>query len=267
MSTLPLITPEWPAPVGVGAAMSTRQGGVCAAPFDSLNLRPAGLDAPGASPVNTGDQSFGTAQNITRWQTAIGVRPVFLRQVHGCAVANLDEPHEQFPTADAAVTTRTDIACTVLVADCLPVLFTDQRGRAVAAAHAGWRGLAAGVLEATVAALCRAAACRPGDVVAWMGASIGPAAFEVGEDVLQAFGVGQPGGAPMALFLEATRPDGSPRWKADLPGLALLRLQAAGLSQVSASGLCTVSDPSRFFSFRRDGLTGRMAASVWRVRA
>ena len=285
MSSLPLIIPDWPAPGGVGAAMSTRQGGVSKAPFDSLNLRPAGLDAPGATTWESADLALHIAQNIARWHEAIGVRPVFLRQVHGCVVADLDQFNgspsgdsaaldtagaqthpTQFPMADAAVTTRTDIACTVLVADCLPVLFTDRRGRAVAAAHAGWRGLAAGVLEATVAALCRAAACAPGDVVAWIGASIGPSAFEVGEDVLQAFGAGQPRGVPLSLFVHAPRPDGSPRWKADLPGLARARLGAVGVAQVSNSGLCTASDPSRFFSFRRDGLTGRMAASIWRGR-
>jgi copper oxidase (laccase) domain-containing protein len=117
-----------------------------------------------------------------------------------------------------------------------------------------------------VAALCRAAACAPEDVVAWIGASIGPSAFEVGEDVLQAFGAGQPRGVPLSLFVHAPRPDGSPRWKADLPGLARARLGAVGVAQVSGSGLCTASDPSRFFSFRRDGLTGRMAASIWRGR-
>jgi len=280
MHALPLIIPDWPAPCTIGAAMSTRRGGVSRSPFDDLNLRPSGLNTVGAAPEALAE----SAENIARWQAAIGVRPVFLQQVHGREVANLDGFSEhgwgsaapsdaaaskggqvRFPIADAAVTTRTDIACTVLVADCLPVFLTDSQGRAVAAAHAGWRGLGAGVLEATVAALCRAATCEPGDVVAWLGPCIGPSAFEVGEDVLQAFGLSR-GGEPSALFAFAPRVDGTQRWKADLAGLAQARLRVAGVTRISASGLCTVSDPLRFFSFRRDGLTGRMAASIWRGR-
>ena len=267
MSALHLITPTWPAPAGVGAAMSTRLGGISMSPFDSLNLRPSGLDAAGTGV----DDPARTATNIQRYAAALGVRPVFLRQVHGYRVFNLDEQgvdeqvagaSDQYPTADASVTTRTDVACTVLVADCLPVLFTDRQGRAVAAAHAGWRGLAAGVLEATVDALCRAVDCPPSAVLAWLGPCIGPSAFEVGADVLQAFGA-----APNQLghrFAHAPRPDGTERWRADLAGLAQDRLERMGVGSITASGLCTVSDSSRFFSFRRDGLTGRLAASIWR---
>jgi YfiH family protein len=193
---------------------------------------------------------------------------VFLRQVHGTAVVNLDEGVQDLPPADAAVCTRPGVACTVLVADCLPVLFTDRFGRGVAAAHAGWRGLAAGVLEATVRALCGATKTQPADLLAWMGPCIGPKAFEVGGEVLQAFGrdpsAAQHPAAAGDRFVYTPRADGFPRWHADLPGLARDRLQALGLNTVTASGLCTFSDPSRFFSFRRDGLTGRLAASVWR---
>lgn len=253
-----LIQPSWPAPAAVGAAMSTRQGGSSHAPFDSLNLRPASTqDAPG-----TVDDPAAVAANLQAFTQALGARPVFLRQIHGTQVLNLEEGLSDLPPADAAVTTRPGIACTVLVADCLPVLFTDRDGRGVAAAHAGWRGLAAGVLENTVAALRKVTGVPPEQLLAWLGPCIGPSAFEVGPDVLAAFGASpeRPGGR----FVPSTRPDGTPRWLADLPGLARDRLQAMGLTSITDSGLCTVSDASRFFSFRRDGLTGRMAASIWR---
>jgi YfiH family protein len=158
--------------------------------------------------------------------------------------------------ADAAITTEPGIACTVMVADCLPVLFAAPEGRGVAAAHAGWRGLAGGVLQATVAALCEATACSAHELQAWLGPCIGPRQFEVGADVVAAFGAGP-------RFVERVRPDGAMRWLADLPGLARERLQAAGITQISGGSLCTVEDASRFFSFRRDGVTGRMAGAVW----
>ncbi len=253
-----LIEPDWPAPAAVGAVMSTRQGGISRAPFESLNLRPASSqDAPGSA-----DDPTAVAANLQAFTQEVGARPVFLRQVHGTQVVNLDDGLSDLPPADAAVTTRPGIACTVLVADCLPVLFTDRDGRGVAAAHAGWRGLAAGVLENTVAALRKITGAQPEQLLAWLGPCIGPSAFEVGPDVLAAFGASseQPG----LRFTPSTRPDGTPRWLADLPGLARDRLQALGLTSITDSGLCTVSDASRFFSFRRDGLTGRMAASIWR---
>jgi YfiH family protein len=149
----------------------------------------------------------------------------------------------------------------VLVADCLPVLLTDASGRAVAAAHAGWRGLAAGVLDNTVAALCEAAGCASADLIAWLGPCIGPRQFEVGADVLEAFGavVDDP-----QRFRPRRRTDGSEAWLANLPELARDRLRDLGVHRVSAADTCTVEDRSRFFSFRRDGVTGRMAAAVWR---
>ena len=269
MSAVPLLIPDWPLPTGVGAAMATRIGGVSAAPYDSLNLRPPALEPPGTP----ADDPQAVGENIRRYGAALGAQPVFLRQVHGAQVLNLDEyasPVQCPTTADAAVTTRVGLACTVLVADCLPVLLTDVAGRAVAAAHAGWRGLAAGVLENTLQALCERAGCSPAQVQAWLGPCIGPQAFEVGPDVLQAFGHSPSAahtavdGVAAAAFRYAPRPDGTPRWRADLAALAGLRLRAAGLHRICSSGLCTVSEPSRFFSFRRDGLTGRMAASIWR---
>ncbi|MFZ9433563.1 MAG: peptidoglycan editing factor PgeF [Burkholderiaceae bacterium] len=265
MSPAPeLLIPAWAIPATVGAAMSTRRGGVSTAPFDRLNLRPH----QAADEAGTSDAPEAVAVNIAAYRDAIGAAPVFLRQVHGTAVVNLDEGVQDLPPADAAVCTRPGVACTVLVADCLPVLFTDRFGRGVAAAHACWRGVAAGVREATVRALCGATKTQPADLLAWMGPCIGPKAFEVGGEVLQAFGrdpsAAQHPAAAGDRFVYTPRADGFPRWHADLPGLARDRLQALGLNTVTASGLCTFSDPSRFFSFRRDGLTGRLAASVWR---
>jgi YfiH family protein len=230
--------------------MSLRTGGVSAAPWDSLNL--GGSVQDDMSAVIRNRQSF---------REAIGAQPVWLRQVHGSRVLRLSRPQEgSLVDADAAWTTEPGIACAVLVADCMPVLFSSRDGRAVAAAHAGWRGLAGGVLEATIEALCEGAALDPADLMAWLGPCIGPRQFEVGADVLQAFGRT----AADAAFTERRRPDGSLRWLANLPMLAAQRLAAAGVASTVADGSCTVEDRSRFFSFRRDGLTGRMAAAIWR---
>lgn len=251
--TLPdgaLIRPDWPAPAIVTALMSTRQGGVSQPPFDSLNLRPAGLRGDAT------DDPDAIAENQRRFADALGATPVWLEQVHGTAVVRLTAGVSGHPRADAAVSTEPGLACAVLVADCLPVLFCDRAGRGVAAAHAGWRGLAGGVLEATVAALCQATGANPADLLAWCGPCIGPRQFEVGEDVLQAFD------GPSARFVPRRRPDGDLRWLADLPGLAADRLLRAGVGAVSGDGGCTVEDASRFFSFRRDRVTGRLAAAV-----
>jgi len=259
-----VIRPSWRVP-GVGALMSTRAGGVSSGRYASLNLG-----------RGVGDDAEAVAENRRRFVAALGagrgsdagpgVRPVWLHQVHGTRVLHLAEDTPEHPPepADAAWTDRRGMACLVGAADCLPVLFAADDGRAVAAAHAGWRGLAAGVLEATLGALREGAGVPAAGVLAWIGPGIGPAHFEVGADVLAAFGVpalerDQP------RFRFRARADGSPRWLADLPALAEQRLRAAGVSRVEASGLCTVSDASRFFSFRRDGVTGRMAAAIWRV--
>jgi hypothetical protein len=167
--------------------------------------------------------------------------------------------------ADAAWTTEPGLACVVGAADCLPVLLAARDGSVVAAAHAGWRGLAAGVLEATLAALHEGAGVRADQVLAWLGPCIGPEHFEVGADVLEAFGAHpqRVDGAAVAAFRFTPRPDGAPRWHADLARLAAARLTRAGV-EFSGCGLCTYADRSRFFSFRRDGRTGRMAAAIWR---
>lgn len=260
---LDLLLPDWQAPEGIVAAMSTRPGGVSEAPFDSLNLRPPGLPGPAV------DRPEEVRENQRRFADALRAAPVWLDQVHGADVVRLTradvgraaEARPFFHRADASVTTVPGVACTVLVADCLPVLFCSDDGRAVGAAHAGWRGLAAGVVEHTLAAVCDAAGCAPAQVQAWLGACIGPDYFEVGADVLLAFGV-DPSGEADPMFVARPRPDGSPRWRAELAGLARRRLQAAGVQRVSGGRWCTVADRSRFFSYRRDGTTGRMAAAV-----
>ena len=256
------IRPDWPAPAGITALMSTRRGGVSLPPFDSLNLRPpelggADVDAPAA-----------VLENQRRFSDALGARPVWLQQVHGAEVVRLTAGHLQpgavLPRADASICTEPGIACAVQVADCLPVLLCSANGLAVGAAHAGWRGLAGGVIDQTVAALCEAAGCAPGQLLAWLGPCIGPGAFEVGADVLEAFGADPEGLRPddAVLFRFSPRVDGSPRWRADLPALARQRLAALGVGVVTGGGWCTVDTPSRFFSFRRAPRTGRMAAAI-----
>jgi polyphenol oxidase len=256
------IRPDWAAPAGITALMSTRHGGVSLAPFDSLNLRPPEL---GGTDV---DEPAAVLENQRRFARALGARPVWLQQVHGAAVLRLTAAHLRpgapLPRADASISTEPGIACAVQVADCLPVLLCSADGRAVGAAHAGWRGLAAGVVDHTVAALCDAAGCEPAQLMAWLGPCIGPEAFEVGADVLQAFGADPLALQPVdaALFRFSPRPDGSLRWRADLPGLARRRLAALGVGAVSGGHWCTVAQPSRFFSFRRAARSGRMAAAI-----
>ncbi len=243
------LVPDWPAPAGVRAVCTTRAGGTSQGAFGGLNLG-----------GHVGDDPACIAANRAQLQAAVGVRPVFLQQVHGTDLLPIDATTPDGAVADACTTIDAGIACTIMVADCLPVLFTDREGRRVAAAHAGWRGLAAGVLERTVAAF---GDTRP---MAWLGPCIGPNAFEVGDEVRAAF-VAQAAGAA-ACF----RPGPAPgKWWADLPGLARQRLHAAGLEAVygndGGDAWCTVRNPLRFFSYRRDGIsgpTGRFAAAVWR---
>jgi YfiH family protein len=199
-----------------------------------------------------------------RFVAALGAVPVWLRQMHGSTVLHLHDAGGRDEPADAVWTDARGVACTVLVADCLPVLFSTTDGRAVAAAHAGWRGLAAGVLEATLSALHDGAGAAPHEIAAWLGPCIGRRAFEVGADVLRAFGRA----ASLQdhdAFAFSPRADGSPRWRADLARLARQRLAAAGVQRIAVDDRCTVEDASAFFSFRRDGVCGRHAAAVWCV--
>ena len=247
---LPVLCPDWPAPPHVQALCTTREGGVSAPPYDRLNLG-----------LHVQDEVQAVLRNRDLLGQACGTRPIFLSQVHGIEVAHIASRTSDGTQADACWTDTPGAACTIMVADCLPVLFTDKSGRSVAAAHAGWRGLAAGVLEATLAQVCRASHCEPSEVLAWLGPCIGPRAFEVGDDVRQAFG-GE--GCPANSFLPTGQPG---KWWADLGLLARWRLHRAGVSALygndSTSAWCTVSQSSRFFSYRRDGRSGRFAACIW----
>jgi len=234
---------------GVRSFFTTRLGGVGSGPYASLNLG-----------ANTADDPAIVAANRRRVQAALPGPPVWLTQVHGVAVWDADTLPNQTPQADAAITTTPQCVLTILVADCLPVVIADARGRALGVAHAGWRGLAAGVLENTVAAL--RTRCPDADWQAWIGPCIGPSAFEVGPDVRSAFV--SPGDD--AQFV--ARPDSCQKqpqkWLADLPALAGERLRRAGVAHIQRARLCTVSHPDLFFSHRRDGgVTGRMALCAW----
>lgn len=246
------LVPDWPAPPNVRALQTTRAGGVSGGRYASLNLGDHVGDAPAA-----------VAHNRALLAQALGAKPVLLRQVHGTRVVTLPDG-EAVPEADACLTTQQGLACTIMTADCLPVLLCDEAGRAVAAAHAGWRGLAGGVLERSVAALCAAADGAPAArLLAWLGPCIGPQAFEVGDEVRAAF-LAQDRAA--SACFQALRPG---KWLADLPALARQRLRALGLTRLHGNdgspGWCTVGDSSRFFSHRRDGVSGRMASAIWRV--
>ena len=254
------LVPDWPAPPNVRAVCTTREGGVSQGRYESLNLGD-----------HVGDLAAHVAENRHRLAQAIGTRPVFLRQVHGTGIVALDaEPGSvsDGSAADACTAAAIGMACTIMVADCLPVLFTDESGQRVAAAHAGWRGLAGGVLEA--AARCFAAEPMAGPahgaskVIAWLGPCIGPKAFEVGAEVKAAFEAHAPEAA--RCFKPAPA---AGKWLADLPELARQRLREAGVEAVygndGSDGWCTVGNPSRFFSHRRDGVSGRFAALVWKV--
>jgi YfiH family protein len=249
------LRPDWHLD-GVHALMTTRHGGVSAGAFDSMNLRD-GL----------GDDASAVAQNQARLAAAVGAPPVRLNQVHGARVVRLTvadaAPGAPLHDADACFTTEPGVVCSIQVADCLPVLFAAPG--AVAAAHAGWRGLAAGVLEATLSALCDASGCSPDHVAVWLGPCIGPTRFEVGADVLRAFGASLASAQAPEAAEEASRfvPLRAGKWLADLPGLARDRLSACSVTTVRGGTWCTASDASRFFSFRRDGVTGRMVAAVW----
>lgn len=250
------LVPDWPAPANVRALFSTRNGGVCAKPYDSLNLG-----------LHVGDEAEHVAHNRSVLQAHIGKRAVFLNQVHGHEVIHVDSHTPDALAADGAFTDQIGIACTVMVADCLPVLLCDAAGQKVAAAHAGWRGLLGvqgyGVLEHTVAAMGLPVQQSSGALLAWLGPCIGPTAFEVGDEVRTAFASVTPAAA------ECFSPLPGGKWLANLPRLAQQRLSALGIARTYGNDggqeWCTVSNPSRFFSHRRDRISGRMAACIWLV--
>jgi YfiH family protein len=237
---------EWKLPTGVKAAFTTRLGGVSRAPWDSFNVA-----------THVQDEQAHVAENRRKLRELLKLQaePAWLNQVHGVAVHDLDavESWSAAVTADAAVTSRADVACVVMVADCLPVLFASRDGSRVGAAHAGWRGLASGVLEQTV----RAFRVPGQELLAWLGPCISHDHFEVGDEVREEF-VKQEIGAS-AHFRRNDRG----RWQADLLGLARQRLERLGVTNVAGGNWCTFADRERFFSHRRDGMGGRLAALIW----
>lgn len=235
------LVPDWPAPGNIQALQTTRIGGISVGAYAGLNLG-----------THVGDAAAAVAENRRLLHEKIPAEPFWLNQVHGVDVVDAVNTAVG-ATADAVYARSSAKACVVLTADCLPVLFCSEDGAVVAAAHAGWRGLAGGVLESTVAAM-RVPGKR---LLAWLGPAIGPSAFEVGEEVCAAF---------MASDSKATcafTPLGSSKYLADIYQLARMRLARAGIERVFGGDLCTVNDPSRFYSYRRDGVTGRQASLVW----
>lgn len=253
----PYLVPDWPTPAGVRAIMTTRAGGVSRPPFDTLNLGAHVADAPEDVAKNRA--------MLADWMnsTAGPVTPVFLDQVHGTRVVDLDDDTVVTGTrADACIATKPGRACVIMVADCMPVLMAVPGG--VAAAHAGWRGLAGGVLETTLKRLLEATGAARQEVVAWLGPCIGRTAFEVGPDVYEAFCAVHPDN----MYAFESTDHG--KWHADLGELGRMCLQRCGIGCIVVDGRCTYSDPTSFFSYRRDqkilGGTGRMAACIWLER-
>jgi polyphenol oxidase len=241
---MPWILPDWPAPPEVRALSTRRSGGVSAAPFESLNLG-----------AHVGDNPEAVEENRRRLRTAVGLpaEPVWLSQQHGTNVLDLDGAHDAAARADASCTRRLGRVCAILTADCLPVLLASDSGAGVAAAHAGWRGLAAGVIEATV----RALALPPQSLLAWLGPGIGAAHFEIGAEVRDELLRADP--QAEAAFERNARG----RYTADLAALARRRLERLGIERIYGGDACTYAGREDYFSYRRDGRTGRQATLIW----
>jgi len=244
MSLAEWIVPDWPAPARVRAFVTTRAGGVSAGDYASMNLG-----------VHSGDAPENVARNRSIVRAHLPADPLWLAQVHGTHVVDPAIAFES-PRADGATTTQPDRVCVVLTADCMPVFLCDAYGRSVAVAHAGWRGLAAGVLENAVHAL----GVPREDVHAWMGPAIGPDAFEVGAEVREAFLAADAGAG------EAFRSHREGKYMADLYALARRRLERAGVESIHGGGFCTFHERERFFSYRREKASGRMGAFIWLAR-
>ena len=237
--------PDWEIPANVRALQTTRMGGVSGAPWNSFNLGD-----------HVGDATDAVAANRALLRRKLPGDPFWLKQVHGTVAVDVDKwPKNN--EGDAAYSRQPGNVCAVMTADCLPVLFCDRHGSVVAAAHAGWRGLAAGVLERTVEAM----QVVPEDILAWLGPAIGPTRFEVGGEVRDAFVAGD----PAASLAFAPRPDDG-KWLCDIYRLARQRLQRLGITATSGGDACTVREGEIFFSYRRDGVTGRMASLIWLER-
>lgn len=235
------LVPDWPAPANVRSLQTTRRGGVSIAPYDSLNLGD-----------HVGDNPLAVARNRQRLNRLTPSEPVWLEQVHGTQVVNADLASCR-PRGDAAVARHSGSVCVVMTADCLPVLLCDETGSVVGAAHAGWRGLCDGVIESTVAAM----AVAPETLLAWLGPAISQPAFEVGSEVRAAFMTHDPQAA------SAFVPGEEGKWQADIYQLARHRLRALGINRIYGGSHCTYREPQQFFSYRRDGVTGRMGSFIW----
>ncbi len=258
MAGLSHIIPDWPdLPASIGALASTRIGGLSQAPYD---------DGQGGGGLNlgrhVGDDDAVVERNRALLQQGLPGRPAYISQVHGVAVVDAADVGADRPvlTADASFSTAPGVVCAIMTADCLPVLFASLDGKVVGAAHAGWRGLAAGILSETVAAMRQAGA---GEITAWLGPAIGPQQFEVGPDVLEGFLAGAQGSEQEVRVAFRDYPGRSGKYLADIYALARVFLARDGVTRVSGGSYCTASDAARFYSYRRDHVTGRQASLIW----
>jgi YfiH family protein len=256
MDRAALVIPDWPGlPANVGALATTRKGGVSAGPYD---------DGCGGGGLNLGlhvnDEPGAVRENRARLQALLPGRPAWISQVHGVDVVDAATvgPDQPVRVGDASIAAEPGLVCAILTADCLPVLFADLDGRVVGAAHAGWRGLAGGVLGTTIAAMRAAGA---GEITAWMGPAIGPTAFEVGLDVLDSFTAAMPNADAGSCF--APYPGRPGKYLADMFSLARMMLARDGVTRVSGGERCTATERDHFYSYRRDGVTGRQASLIW----
>ena len=249
-----LIYPDWEAPGNVRAFSTVRYGGVSLPPYHGRDMRDGGLNFA----MHVGDAISSVEANRDMLREMLPAEPLWLEQVHGTVVADAAEP-VLLPQADGSFSGRPEEVCVVLTADCLPVLLCDAKGRTVAAVHAGWRGLAGGILESALFSMRRRHA---DEILAWLGPAIGPQSFEVGEDVPQAFGA-RYGDIVLhkACFLPLRQTKG--KYLADIYALARVILEKNQVFRISGGGFCTVHEEKRFYSFRRDGITGRMASCIW----
>ena len=250
LDRMPAFVPDWDLPAGIRVLQT--ECGQGPQPYGGFNLGD-----------HVGDDPARVMRRRQQLADAISAQPVWLQQVHGTRVVTLDTLTATTtpPEADAAMSTVPGLACAIMTADCLPVLVADRQARVVGAAHAGWRGLASGVIEALVSAMTRVPGVTPADLTVWLGPAIGPAAFEVGQDVHDAFT--HIDAANRACF--TPHPASAGKYLADLPALARNRLFRLGIESVTGSQLCTVAMPERFYSYRRQPVTGRMASLIWRV--
>lgn len=245
------IIPEWPAPARVKALFTTRKGGVSSVPYASLNLGD-----------HVGDDPSRVEQNRTLLRRFLPEDPSWLKQTHGTTVIDAGawrlKTAEGAPEGDAVFTRQSANVCAILVADCLPILFCDRNGTIVGLMHAGWRGLAAGIVQRTLSAIDH----RDSPLMAWLGPAIGPGRFEVGEEVRNTF-IQRDSKSARAFARPPEAGDNAGKWLANIFLLAQQQLMDAGITEIHGGGVCTYNDPDRFFSYRRDGVTGRMAGLIW----